>query len=85
MIGSNNQSAMSITKSVAAYSLLPGFWSRFVGFMPRFGMLAYLMAVIFESVKLLPKGHPFSDAKKNVQLSRTGCPSAGCQRIAWRI
>jgi conjugal transfer/type IV secretion protein DotA/TraY len=60
MIASNNQSALSISKSVAAYALLPGFWSRFVGFMPRFGLIAYLMAIIFESVKLLPRGHRFT-------------------------
>lgn len=62
MIASNNYSALSIARSVASYTLLPGFWSRFVGFMPRFGMIAYLMAIVFESVNLLPKGHPFTKA-----------------------
>lgn len=57
-------SGLSVAKSVAAYTLLPGFWSRFVGFIPRFGMLAYLMAVIFESIKLLPAGHPFTQSSE---------------------
>ena len=56
----NHHSAYAISKSVAAYTLLPGFWSRLTGFTPRFGLIAYLMAVIFESIKLLPAGHPFS-------------------------
>ncbi len=60
MISPNTHSALSITKSVAAYTLLPGFWSRLVGFMPRFGLIAYLMATILESVHLLPKGHAFT-------------------------
>lgn len=57
-------SALSVVKSVSSYTLLPGFWSRFVGFMPRFGMIAYLMAVVFESIHLLPKGHQFQDAAR---------------------
>lgn len=63
MLSSKHRSAMSISKSVAAYTLLPDFWSRLVGFMPRFGLIAYLMAVVFESVKLLRPGHPFSRGK----------------------
>lgn len=64
MIAPNNQSALSIGKSVAAYTLLPDFWSRLVGFMPRFGLIAYLMATIFESLHLLPKGHAFTQASQ---------------------
>ncbi|HAJ90901.1 MAG TPA: hypothetical protein DCM27_07840 [Rhodospirillaceae bacterium] len=64
MTDSSKNPALSIAKSVAAYTLLPGFWSRLVEFMPRFGLIAYLMAIIFESVKLLPKGHPFTQATK---------------------
>lgn len=59
---SQKNSGVSIVKSLASYTLLPGFWSRFVGLTPRFGLLAYLMATIFESIKLLPKGHHFSNA-----------------------
>lgn len=64
MIASQNHSALAISKTVAAYTLLPGFWSRFVGFIPRFGMIAYLMAVVFESINLLPKGHAFTQAAR---------------------
>jgi conjugal transfer/type IV secretion protein DotA/TraY len=60
----NSYSALSVSKAVASYTLLPDFWSRFVGFMPRFGLMAYLMAIIFESIRLLPKGHPFTQASQ---------------------
>lgn len=64
VIQSPNNKSMSITKSVAAYTLMPDIWSRLVGFVPRFGLMAYLMAIIFESVHLLPKGHKFSRPQK---------------------
>ncbi len=54
--------SLRIAKSVAAYSLLPDFWSRILAFVPRFGMLAYLMAIVFEAVRLFPHNHPFSNA-----------------------
>jgi len=60
---SKQYSPMSTTKAVASYMLLPRFWPRLVGFAPRFGLIAYLMAIIFESVKLLPKGNKFTLAQ----------------------
>lgn len=51
-------STSSVIKSVATYTLLPGLWPRCVGLVPRLSLLAYFMALIFESVKLLPSGHP---------------------------
>ncbi len=59
-------SGSSIAKSVAGYALLPGFWPRLVGFVPRFSLFAYLMALVFEMVRLLPGGHPL------LQPSRMG-------------
>lgn len=67
MIAPNNHSALSVGRSVAAYTLLPDFWSRLVGFMPRFGLIAYLMATIFESIHLLPKGHAFTQGARMEQ------------------
>lgn len=61
---SYKNSGVSVAKSLARYTLLPGFWTRFTDLAPRFGLLAYLMAVIFESIKLLPKGHQFSNASE---------------------
>ena len=48
-------------KDVAAYALLPRFIPRIAELMPNLPNLAYLMALIFESVGLLPKGHPLLD------------------------
>lgn len=61
---SSKNSGILIAKSIASYTLLPGFWSRFTDLTPRFGMLAYLIATIFESIKLLPPGHAFSNASQ---------------------
>lgn len=52
------RSWVSFVRPVAGYALLPGFWPRLVGFVPRFSMMAYFMALIFEMVRLLPSGHP---------------------------
>ena len=51
----------SAIKSVAKYTLLPGFWPRCVALVPRFSLIAYFMALIFETVRLLPSGHPLLD------------------------
>jgi len=64
MTSSSSSSALKISKAVAAYTLLPDFWSRLVGFVPRFGLLAYLMAVIFETMRLIPAGHPILLSKE---------------------
>lgn len=57
-------SGLSLAKSVAAYTLLPDFWSRLVAFIPRFGMIAYFMALIFQSIKLIPNGHPLLESSR---------------------
>lgn len=47
-------------KDVARYALLPGIVPRINAFFESgFGWLAFMMAVIFNGVRLLPNGHPY--------------------------
>lgn len=54
----HNITFLSATRAVAGYAFLPGIWSRLTGLIPDFGMIAYLMALVFENIRLLPHGHP---------------------------
>lgn len=64
MQGIHDRTGMSIAKSVVAYAVLPDIWSRVVGCIPRFGMIAYFMAIIFQTIKLLPERHPFFEPSR---------------------
>jgi conjugal transfer/type IV secretion protein DotA/TraY len=49
-------------RAVLAYALLPRILPRLAGLNIRFAFVAYLMANLYGSVGLLPRGHPFLNA-----------------------
>ena len=57
-------------KSVAKYALLPGIIPRLKAlFTSGFGGIAYIMAHIYNMVRLLPNNHPYLDAKNIDEFS----------------
>mgnify|MGYP003391885402 CR=1 FL=1 len=52
---------MAVTAGkIAKYTLLPGYWPRVKDLVTSgFGYVAFLMAVIYNSVRLLPPSHPY--------------------------
>jgi conjugal transfer/type IV secretion protein DotA/TraY len=54
-----------VTKTdIAKYTLLPGILPRFMGlFRSGFAHVAYLLAIIYQGVRLLPPNHPYLDAR----------------------
>lgn len=51
--------ALPSAKRVASYVLLPGILPRLQEFSLNFGYLAYLMALVFEQARLIPRGHVY--------------------------
>lgn len=47
------------TREIITYTIVPRFIPRLLSLMPDFRIMAYLIAVIFRNVGLLPQGHPF--------------------------
>ncbi len=55
---------MSTGTRVLKYAILPGFFPRVMDiFKSGFVHIAYMMAVIYYNVRLLPKGHPYLDPR----------------------
>jgi conjugal transfer/type IV secretion protein DotA/TraY len=53
-----------LNSSIVRYAVLPGFLPRIAGlFSGGFVHIAYLMAVIYQSLRLLPPGHPYLDPR----------------------
>lgn len=66
----NHTHSYDTAKNIAAYFFLPRWIDRVRDMTPRFGLIAYLMALVFEAIKLIPSGHPIlkSETIKNGRI-----------------
>jgi conjugal transfer/type IV secretion protein DotA/TraY len=62
----NHHSNVYLAKKAAKYALLPGIMPRIRGIGLNFGFLAYLMALVFVAVRLLPPHHPFFTQNRDI-------------------